>query len=64
MFEARTFVYAETKPSPRAADGCNDDSVLAYAMACEVYREFGTHVDDRRKQKHEKRKQPKPAYPW
>lgn len=64
MNEARTFVYAETKPSPRAAEGTNDDAVLCFAMACEVYREFGEHADDRRKQKHVKRPEPPPLYPW
>jgi hypothetical protein len=39
--ECGSFVYADTLPSPRAAVGCNDDCVLAAAIALELYREFG-----------------------
>lgn len=41
--ESRTFVYRETKPSPRAADGCNDDVVMAWGIALVMYGEFGHH---------------------
>jgi len=30
--ELSTFVYTDTKPSPRAQDGCNDDCVMADAI--------------------------------
>lgn len=41
LHEAGSFVLADTLPSPRAADGCNDDCVLAWAIALELYRQFG-----------------------
>jgi hypothetical protein len=41
--EARTFIHAETNPSPRAQDGCNDDAVFAAAIALEMYRLRGHH---------------------
>ena len=47
--EARTFVHRETRPSPRAEDGCNDDRVMAWAIALEMYSEFGDHEHDRKK---------------
>ncbi len=60
LSECRTFVRAETKPSPRAADGCNDDRVMAYAIALEIFRQFGEMPKDiRRKTRAEKKKQPK-----
>ena len=39
--ELGTFVYADTKPSPRAQDGCNDDRVMSLALAVKMFREFG-----------------------
>lgn len=60
LSECRTFVRADTKPSPRAADGCNDDRVMAYAIALELFRQFGEMPKDiRRKARAEKKKQPK-----
>lgn len=44
--ECGSFVYADTLPSPRAADGCNDDCVLAAAIALELYRQRGHHPHD------------------
>lgn len=41
--ELGTFVYADTNPSPRAQDGCNDDRVMSLAIGCEMYRQFGEH---------------------
>ncbi len=60
--ECMTFAYAETSPSPRALEGCNDDCVFAAAIALEMYRLRGHHPD---------RHKPAPAtpknrrtYPW
>jgi len=66
LYEARTFVYRDTKPSPRASDGANDDAVFAWAIVFEMFSEFGEHEHDRRKKtRHkllqEKRRSP---YPW
>ncbi len=47
--EAFTFVNRETRPSPRAADGCNDDRVMAWGIALEMFSEFGEHEHDRKK---------------
>lgn len=41
MDELATFVYAETRPSPRAMLGCNDDRVMSLAGAVEMYRQYG-----------------------
>jgi hypothetical protein len=41
--ELRTFCAAKTLPSPRALDGCNDDRVIAFGLALEMYRIYGTH---------------------
>lgn len=43
LSECRTFVHRETKPSPRAADGCNDDTVMAWGIALVLFGEFGDH---------------------
>lgn len=48
MDELGTFVYADTNPSPRAQEGCNDDRVMSLALAVEMYRQFGRHPDKRR----------------
>jgi hypothetical protein len=47
--ECGSFVNADTLPSPRAAVGCNDDCVLAAAIALELYREFGHNPGRARK---------------
>jgi hypothetical protein len=61
--ECRTFVRQKTLPSPRAQDGANDDRVMAFGIALEMYRQFGTH-EKRVKRSVENRK-PKPhRYPW
>lgn len=60
--ECSTFVHRETGTSPAAQDGCNDDRVMACAVAVEMYRQYGHHPDAF--------KRPKPAreyvpqYPW
>ena len=61
IMECRTFVRQQTLPSPRAQEGSNDDRVMAFGLALEMYRQLGHH---------EKRVQPKPRrakshlYPW
>ena len=63
--ECKTFVHRDTRPSPRAQDGCNDDRVMAWAIAFELYSEFGEHEHDRKKVTRTKvRKKEKPLYPW
>lgn len=59
--ECLTFVYADTNPSPRALDGCNDDCVFAAAIALEMYRLRGHHPD---KPVPPERPRPRRAYPW
>ena len=51
MAEARTFVRQDTYPSPRAADGTHDDSVMAWGLALEVYDRYGNHPHDRKKKR-------------
>jgi hypothetical protein len=41
MDELGTFVYAQTNPSPRAMDGCNDDRVMMCGILAELFRQFG-----------------------
>ena len=45
LTEMRTFVNRESGTSPRAQEGCNDDRVMAAAIALELYREHGHHPD-------------------
>lgn len=59
--ECLTFVYAKTNPSPRAQEGCNDDRVLAMSIACEMYRQYGSHPERKRPIRSRKRR---PEYPW
>lgn len=47
--EARTFVRQDTRPSPRAAEGNNDDVVMAWGIALELYSRYGEHAHDIRK---------------
>lgn len=49
--ECGSFVYADTLPSPRAADGCNDDAVFGWAIALELYRQFGNNPGRPRRQR-------------
>ena len=52
LVEARTFVRADTRPSPRAADGSNDDAIMAWGIALEMYSQYGEHRRDIRKTTH------------
>jgi hypothetical protein len=60
LMECRTFVRQNTLPSPRAQDGANDDRVLAFGIALEMYRQYGRH--ERKVTRRAKRSVY--AYPW
>jgi hypothetical protein len=45
LLECGTFVHADTNPTPRAQDGCHDDTVMAAAIALEMYRLRGAHPE-------------------
>ena len=63
IMECRTFVRQRTLPSPRAQDGSNDDRVMAFGLALEMYRLYGTH--ERRYRAPAKRRRSTTAtYPW
>lgn len=51
VLELGTFVYAETKPSPRAQDGCNDDCVMSLGLANQMYLEYGQRPERKRRWK-------------
>jgi hypothetical protein len=61
IMECRTFVRQKTLPSPRAQEGSNDDRVMAFGIALELYRQFGTH--ERRAVRKPRRAKPH-RYPW
>ena len=55
-WSAKTFVRQDTLPSPRAAEGLNDDRVMSLAGALEMYRRYGSHpLDVRTSRKRRKR---------
>jgi len=60
--ECLTFVYADTAPSPRALDNCNDDAVFAGAIALEMYRLRGHHPERYKPRPHVARS--RRVYPW
>ena len=66
LLECGTFVHADTNPSPRAQEGCHDDTVMAAAIALEMYRLRGTHpAMERRKRRLRRRKRGyETLYPW
>ena len=47
--ELRTFSKRETRPSPRALPGCNDDRVMSACGSLELYRQFGSHPKKQKK---------------
>jgi hypothetical protein len=48
---------------PRAQDGSNDDRVMAFGIALEMYRQYGTH--EKRVKRSAANKKAKPhKYPW
>ena len=64
ILECKTFVRADTLPSPRAADGTNDDRVMALAGALEMYRRYGDHPLDVRRSRRREKRQYVPDYSW
>lgn len=61
IMECRTFVRQKTLPSPRAQEGANDDRVMAFGIALEMYRLYGTHI---KRAKRTTRKAKPHQYPW
>jgi hypothetical protein len=51
VHELGTFVYADTTPSPRAQDGTNDDRVMMLAIGVDLFRQFGSHAEPKKKRK-------------
>jgi hypothetical protein len=64
ILECKTFVRRDVSPSPRAADGANDDRVMALCIALELYRLYGHHAHDARKRVKKRRKQYRATYEW
>lgn len=64
LSELQTFVYRTQNPSPRAQDGCNDDRVMALAIALELYRQRGHHPDREKRQARRVKRPIQAAYPW
>jgi hypothetical protein len=62
IMECRTFVRQKTLPSPRAQDGANDDRVMAFGLALEMYRLYGTH--EKRVRRRSSSKKAPYTYPW
>lgn len=67
--EALTFVHRDTGTSPAASDGCNDDVVMAWGIACELYRRYGHHPDRQRGRsratsRRSKSRSSASPYPW
>jgi len=61
LSELSTFVHRTTNPSPRAQDGCRDDRVMSFALACELYRHRGEHPNAQPRRPRTRRK---PMYSW
>ena len=59
--ELGTFVYADTKPSPRAQDGCNDDCVLSLGIVSFLYQQTGDRADKPRVRHRKKAYTPPPT---
>ena len=64
ILECKTFVRRDTLPSPRAAEGCNDDRVMSLAGAVEMYRRYGSHPNDVRSSRKRKKREYQPDYAW
>jgi hypothetical protein len=64
ILECKTFIRADTLPSPRAAEGTNDDRVMALAGALEMYRRYGEHPLDVRRSRRQKKREYIPDYAW
>lgn len=59
--ELEVFVYAETKPSPRAMDGHNDDAVMSLAIAAFLYSQRGERPEKPRHRKKTQKYRPPPT---
>lgn len=59
--ELGNFVHRETNPSPRAADGCHDDRVMAAAVAVELFRQ---RLKPTRRRDPDDRPVKRTRYPW
>ena len=55
--ELSTFIYRDTKPTPRAMDGCNDDRVISLALAVHLFDEVGDAPTDPMRKKRWHRQQ-------
>lgn len=64
ILECKTFIRRDTLPSPRAADGTNDDRVMALAGALEMFRRYGQHPHDVRTSRKRKKREYVPDYAW
>jgi terminase large subunit-like protein len=64
ILECKTFVRQDTLPSPRAADGTNDDRVMAVAGMIEMYRRYGHHPRDVRRSRKKEKRSYQPEYRW
>jgi hypothetical protein len=64
ILECKTFVRRDTNPSPRAAEGTNDDRVMALAGALELYRRYGSHPRDVRTSRKRKKREYVHDYTW
>ena len=64
ILECQTFVRRDTLPSPRGADGTNDDRVMALAGVLELYRRYGVHPHDARSSRRGTKRAYQPDYAW
>ena len=64
ILECKTFVRRDTLPSPRAAEGRNDDRVMSLAGALEMYRQLRDHPNDVRTSRKRKKREYQPDYAW
>jgi len=64
ILECKTFVRHDVMPSPRAADGTNDDRVMALAGALEMFRRYGEHPHDVRRSRRREKREYQPDYAW
>jgi hypothetical protein len=59
--ELSAFVYADSKPSPRAQDGHNDDCVLSLGIATFMYNQLGHRPDKPRAPRKARKYSPPPS---
>jgi len=64
ILECKTFVRQQTLPSPRAAEGTNDDRVMALAGGLEMFRRYGSHPLDVRTSRRREKREYQPDYAW